>query len=187
MPWSLLRRGDDSYFQKAERGRNSAPMLAPLFGYFFCMITMLTAVVVVLTGFSNISTSKQERHHLRPPVIGQTVMVETQRHSPVAKEEAPAKDPPLTHAASVNCLPRRPPLALRASRMRYFSLAAIRCPPTKRLPTSFPAASRTKNGETSSSEMRRIIEKYCGLWPQCCFRAGKQVASAFERQKEFGF
>jgi hypothetical protein len=28
-------------------------MLAPLFGYFFSMITMLTAVVVVLTGFSN--------------------------------------------------------------------------------------------------------------------------------------
>ena len=31
----------------------SAPMLAPLFGYFFSMIAMLTAVVVVLTGFSN--------------------------------------------------------------------------------------------------------------------------------------
>jgi hypothetical protein len=68
-------------------------MLAPLLGYFFCMITMLTAVVVVLTGFSNISTSKQGSHHLRPPVIGRTVTVETQRQSsPVAKEASPAKD-----------------------------------------------------------------------------------------------
>ena len=67
-------------------------MLAPLLGYFFSMITMLTAVVVVLTGFSNISTSKQGNHHLRPPVIGRTVTVETQRQSsPVAKEASPAK------------------------------------------------------------------------------------------------
>ena len=67
-------------------------MLAPLLGYFFSMITMLTAVVVVLTGFSNISTSKQGSHHLRPPVIGRTVTVETQRQSsPVAKEASPAK------------------------------------------------------------------------------------------------
>ena len=69
-------------------------MLAPLLGYFFSMITMLTAVVVVLTGFSNISTSKQGRPHLRPPVIGRTVTVEepAQRPSPVAKEAAPGKD-----------------------------------------------------------------------------------------------
>jgi len=69
-------------------------MLAPLLGYFFCMITMLTAVVVVLTGFSNISTLKQGRPHLRPPVIGRTVTAEetAQRSSPVAKEAAPAKD-----------------------------------------------------------------------------------------------
>ena len=69
-------------------------MLAPLLGYFFSMITMLTAVVVVLTGFSNISTSKQGRPHLRPPVIGRTVTAEetAQRSSPVAKEAAPAKD-----------------------------------------------------------------------------------------------
>jgi hypothetical protein len=67
-------------------------MLVPLFGYFFCMITMLTAVVVLLSSFSNISTVGIGRHHLRPPVIGRTVMVEIQRHSPVAKEETPAKD-----------------------------------------------------------------------------------------------
>ena len=69
-------------------------MLAPLFGYFFCMITMLTAVVVLLTSFANISTLGNGRHHLRPPVIGRTVTVKVQRqrHSQVAKEEAPAKD-----------------------------------------------------------------------------------------------
>ena len=67
-------------------------MLAPLFGYFFCMITVLTAVVALLTSFSNISTIANGRHHLRPPVIGRTVTVEIQRHSPVAKEEASAKD-----------------------------------------------------------------------------------------------
>ena len=67
-------------------------MLAALFGYFFCMITMLTAVVVLLTSFANISTLGNGRHRLRPPVIGRTVTVEAQRHSPVAKEEALAKD-----------------------------------------------------------------------------------------------
>jgi hypothetical protein len=50
------------------------------------MITMLAAAVVVLTGISNISTIANGRHHLRPPVIGRTVAVELQRHSPVAKE-----------------------------------------------------------------------------------------------------
>jgi hypothetical protein len=60
------------------------------------MITMLTAVTVLLTSFSGISTLKQGRHHLhlRPPVIGRTVTAEdtAQWHSPVAKEASPAKD-----------------------------------------------------------------------------------------------
>jgi hypothetical protein len=87
---------------------DSAPMLAPLFGYFFCMITMLAAAVVVLTGISNISMIGNGRQHLRPPVIGRTVMVELQRHSPVAKspaakEEAPAKDAsPVVATANAN-------------------------------------------------------------------------------------
>jgi hypothetical protein len=67
-------------------------MLGTLFGYFFCMVTMLTAAVVVLTGISNISMIGNGRQHLRPPVIGRTVAVEMQRHSPVVKEETPAKD-----------------------------------------------------------------------------------------------
>jgi len=66
-------------------------MLAPLFGYFFSMITMLTAVVVVLTSFSNISTLGKGRHHLRPPVINRTVTVDNAaRQSPVAQETSPA-------------------------------------------------------------------------------------------------
>jgi hypothetical protein len=69
-------------------------MLVPLLGYFFCMITMLTAVTVLLTSFSGISTLKKGRPHPRPPVIGRTVTAEetAQWHSPVAKEAAPAKD-----------------------------------------------------------------------------------------------
>src|ERR1700747_16687 len=65
-------------------------MLAPLLGYFFCMITMLTAVTVLLTSFSGISTLEKERHHPRP-VIGRTVMGETQRHSLAANAPSPAK------------------------------------------------------------------------------------------------
>jgi hypothetical protein len=56
------------------------------------MITVLAAVAVSLTGFVNISLSRKESQHLRPPAIGQIVMVETQRHSPpAAKEASPAK------------------------------------------------------------------------------------------------
>jgi hypothetical protein len=69
-------------------------MLGSLFGYFFCMITVFTAVAVLLTGFVNIPTLGNGRHHLRPPAIGQTVtdMVETQRHSQVAKKTSAAND-----------------------------------------------------------------------------------------------
>ena len=66
-------------------------MLFPLLGYFFCMITVLTTVVVLLTSFSNISTFGNGRHYPRP-ISARTVAVETQRHSPVAKEASPAKD-----------------------------------------------------------------------------------------------
>jgi len=67
-------------------------MLAPLFGYFFSMIAVLTAAVVVLTSISNISTFGNVRHHPRPAAIGRTVTVELQRHSPVANAPSPAKD-----------------------------------------------------------------------------------------------
>jgi hypothetical protein len=65
---------------------------------------VLTAAVVVLTSFSNISMIGNGRNHLRPPVIGRTVMVETQRHlPPVAKEALPAKDvPPVVATAKAD-------------------------------------------------------------------------------------
>jgi hypothetical protein len=66
-------------------------MLFSLFGYFFCMITALTTAVVLLTGLSNISTFGNKGHHPRPGTA-RTVMVETQRHSPIAKEASAAKD-----------------------------------------------------------------------------------------------
>jgi hypothetical protein len=45
-----------------------AAMLAPLLGYFFCMIAVLTAVVGVVVGLSNTSTSERVRHYPRAVV-----------------------------------------------------------------------------------------------------------------------
>jgi hypothetical protein len=64
-------------------------MLASLFGYFFSMIAVLTAAVVLLSGLSNISMLGN-RPHYPSPAIARTVAVELQRHSP--KEASPAKD-----------------------------------------------------------------------------------------------
>ena len=41
-------------------------MLLPLLGYFFCMVAVLTAVVGVLLGLSNISTSERVSHYAHP-------------------------------------------------------------------------------------------------------------------------
>ena len=76
-------------------GSGLAPMLAPLFGYFFSMIAMLTAVVVLLTSVSSVSTLGNGRHHLRPPVIDRTVTADqsAQHQSPVAQEKtSPTQD-----------------------------------------------------------------------------------------------
>jgi len=58
------------------------------------MIAMLTAAVVLLASFSNISTLGKGRHHLRPPEIGRTVTVDqaAQSQLPAAQETSPAKD-----------------------------------------------------------------------------------------------
>ena len=75
-------------------------MLRSLFGYFFSMIAVLAAAMLLLSGLSNISTLGNGRHYPRPPVIGRTVMVEMQRHSPpTAKEASPAK--PMAKEASL--------------------------------------------------------------------------------------
>jgi hypothetical protein len=66
-------------------------MRASLLGYFFGMIMVLTAAVVLLPSLSNISTIGNGRHYPRP-AIARTVGVELQRHTPVAKEASLAKD-----------------------------------------------------------------------------------------------
>ena len=77
-------------------------MLASLFGYFFSMITVLTAAVVLLTALPNISTIGNGRHYPRP-AIARTVRVELQRHSPVAKEASLANDvSPVVSAAKAD-------------------------------------------------------------------------------------
>jgi ureidoglycolate hydrolase len=73
-------------------------VLASLFGYFLCMIAMLSAVVAVLTGFFNISTGNGR--HYPHAAIARTVTVELQRHPQVVKEAAPAKDVPLVVSAA---------------------------------------------------------------------------------------
>jgi hypothetical protein len=91
-------------------------MLAPLLGYFFCMVTVLTAIVVALTGFSNISPIGNGRHYPRSPVIGRIVMVETQRHSPpAAKESSLAKDvsPVVAAKAETESKPSQPKVLAR--------------------------------------------------------------------------
>jgi hypothetical protein len=66
-------------------------MLAPLFGFFFGMVAVLTAAVALLTTLPNILTIGNGRHYPRHE-IARTVRVELQRHSQVAKEASPAKD-----------------------------------------------------------------------------------------------
>ena len=102
-------------------------MQASLFGYFFSMIAVLTAAVVVLTSFSNISMIGNGRNHLRLPAIGRTVTVELQRHSPVAKVEAPSKDvSPVVATAKADAKASKPHpkvLARNYERPRYYGNA----------------------------------------------------------------
>jgi hypothetical protein len=68
-------------------------MLVSLLGYFFCMITTLTAVVALLINYSN-NTSAFEKGHFTRPTIIQTVRADEPAPSrtPVTKEASPAKD-----------------------------------------------------------------------------------------------
>jgi hypothetical protein len=95
-------------------------MPASLFGYFFGMISVLTAAVVVLTSFSNISTVRNERHYPRP-AIARTVKVETQRHLPVAKEASPANDDvsPVVAEADTKKIKHYKPRVLARQRNNY--------------------------------------------------------------------
>ena len=62
-----------------------------MLGYVFGVIMAFSAVVALALGLFNITAAVNGPRHHRP-VIAQTVTVETQRHSPVAKEASAAKD-----------------------------------------------------------------------------------------------
>ena len=65
--------------------------LAPVLGYVLGVIMAFSAVVALALGLFNVTgVVNGPRQHR--PVIAQKVMVETQRHSPVAKEASAAKD-----------------------------------------------------------------------------------------------
>ena len=63
----------------------------PVLGYVFGVIIAFGAVVALAFGLFNITAAVNGPRQHRP-VIAQTVTVETQRHSPVAKEASAAKD-----------------------------------------------------------------------------------------------
>ena len=63
-----------------------------MLGYFFGAITAFTAVVALAVGLFNIAAEVNGPRKQPHPVVARTVMVEVQRHSPVAKEASAAKD-----------------------------------------------------------------------------------------------
>ncbi|MFY9839161.1 MAG: hypothetical protein WAK55_22325 [Xanthobacteraceae bacterium] len=80
-------------------------MLISLLGYFFCMVTTLTAVVAFLVNFSNNYTSAGEKGHYSRPIIVQTVTAKETApwRSPSTKEASPAKDAtPVVSTAKTN-------------------------------------------------------------------------------------
>ena len=62
-----------------------------MLGYVFGVIMAFSAVVVLALSLFNITPAVNGPRQHRP-VIARTVAVETQRHSPVAKEASAAKD-----------------------------------------------------------------------------------------------
>ena len=62
-----------------------------MFGYVFGVIMAFSAVVALAFGLFNVTAAVNGPRQHRP-VIAQKVMVETQRHSQVAKETSAAKD-----------------------------------------------------------------------------------------------
>src|SRR6516225_7647934 len=67
------------------------PELAAVLGYVFGVIMAFSAVVALALGLFNITEVVNGPRQHRP-VIARTVTVETQRHSPVAKDASAAKD-----------------------------------------------------------------------------------------------
>ena len=62
-----------------------------MLGYVFGVIMAFSAVVALAVGLFNITEAVNGPRQHRP-VIARTVTVETQRHSPVAKQASAAKD-----------------------------------------------------------------------------------------------
>ena len=74
-----------------------------MLGYVFGVIMAFSAVVALAFGLFNVTAAVNGPRQHRP-VIGRTVAVEAQRHSPVAKEASAAKDvtPVVATAADSN-------------------------------------------------------------------------------------
>ena len=79
-------------------------MVLPLLGYFFCMIAVLTAVVGMMLGFSNISTSERVRHYPRAVVERNVTAANREPRlfmmAPETKDESSAKNMEANSAAA---------------------------------------------------------------------------------------
>jgi hypothetical protein len=101
----------------------------PFLGYIVAS-TVLTAVVVLLTGLVNTATLEKGRHH-PPPVIARTVKVEVQRHSPLAKEASPAKDASLV-AREKHRQQRQQRMPLRSQKKHHQQRMSLRSLPLQK-------------------------------------------------------
>jgi hypothetical protein len=66
-------------------------MLVSLLGYFFCMVTMLTAFMAAAIGFFDNNSSLEKGRYARPAIIHTVAAGDGKPwHSPTAKEALPA-------------------------------------------------------------------------------------------------
>jgi hypothetical protein len=96
--------------------------VSPVLGYVFGVIMAFSAVVALALGLFNITAAVNGPRQHRP-VIAHTVMVETQRHSPVAKEVSAAKDvtPVIAAEADTNKSKHHKPKVFARQRYNYDS------------------------------------------------------------------
>ena len=100
--------------------------MLPLLGYFLSMIAVLTAVVWVMLGLSNISTSERARHYLHPrPVVERNVTAaneeprlfmlapETKGGPPAKNMEANSAAPPTEKTVAKKRKPHKPKVLAR--------------------------------------------------------------------------
>ena len=91
-----------------------------MLGYVFGVIMAFGAVVALAVGLFNVTAAVNGPRQHRP-VIAHTVMVETQRHSQVAKETSAAKDvtPVVATAADTNKSKHHKPKVFASQRDNY--------------------------------------------------------------------